>query len=352
MIALQGFEKMRISFKILISPFVRLRKRITGFLRRRPHRSFRLTRRRDYKRSLKLPGLWTFNMMVNKMLWSNRRLFISLAFVYAILTIFLIGIASQDSYSSLTEALQLIGGDILSGGWGKVTQAGILFLVTATGGASANLSAVQQVYAIIIILLTWMTSVWLLRNRIAKKKVKLRDGLYSAGSPILATFIVVLVIMIQLIPIGLALFGYGAASLTILINGGVEAMMFWIAAGLLALMSIYFVTSSLFALVIVTLPGMYPFEAIKISGDLVIGRRMRIIGRILWGILTIALSWLILLVPLIIFDSWLKSVWSVMDWVPLVPVAFLALTSLTIIWASSYLYMLYREIIKDDAQPA
>lgn len=323
-----------------------------GYLKRRPHRSFRLTRRRDYKRSLKLPGLWRFTMMVNKTLWANRKIFLLLALVYAILTILFVSIASQDSYSSLTEALQLLGGDLFTDGFGKLTEAGVLFFVTAMGGASGNLNSTQQICAVIIFLMTWLTSVWILRNRLAKNKIKLRDGLYNSGAPILATFIVVLMILVQLIPIGVAMVGYSAASITILVNGGVEAMVFWIAAGTLALISIYFVTSSIFALVIVTLPGMYPFKAIKISGDLVIGRRLRILGRFLWAALMLALTWLIILIPLILFDSWIKSIWSFTSWIPLIPITFLALTAFSIIWSSSYLYLLYREIIKDEAKPA
>lgn len=341
---------MPINFKFnpLRSGYIKIRSRMTDYLSRRPHRSFRLTRRRDYKRSLKLPGLWKFTMMVNKMLWSNRRIFIALAATYAAVTVLLVGIASQVTYSALSETLTEAGG----ASWGKLGEAAILFATVLTGGASGSLSAVQQIYSVIIILLTWLASVWVLRNIMAGNKVKLRDSLYNSGSPILATFIVALLIMVQLIPLGVAIVGYSAASFTGILSGGVEAMMFWIVAGFFAIMSIYFVTSSLFALVIVTLPGMYPFKAIKISGDLVVGRRLRILGRMLWAVVLIVAVWLVVVIPTIMLDSWAKDVWPAIDWIPVVPVVFLALSSLSIVWVSSYLYMLYREIIKDDAKPA
>lgn len=341
---------MPINFKVnpIKSGYIKIHSRMTDYLKRRPHRSFRLTRRRDCRRSLKLPSLWKFTMMVNKMLWSNRRIFMALAATYAAVTILLVGIASQVTYSALSETLTEAGG----ASWGKIGEAGILFMTVLTGGASGSLSAVQQIYSVIIILLTWLASVWVLRNIMAGNKVKLRDGLYNSGSPILATFVVALIIMIQLIPLGIAIVGYSAASFTGILSGGVEAMMFWIVAGFFAIMSIYFVTSSLFALVIVTLPGMYPFKAIKISGDLVIGRRLRILGRVLWAAGLIVITWLVVVIPTIILDSWVKGAWPATDWLPVVPVVFLVLSSLTIVWASSYLYMLYREIIKDDAKPA
>ena len=47
-------------------------------LNRRPHRSFRRTRKRDYVRSLTLPGYWSFTNQVRKMLWQHRRPFFGL----------------------------------------------------------------------------------------------------------------------------------------------------------------------------------------------------------------------------------------------------------------------------------
>jgi hypothetical protein len=61
----------------LTRPFTRLANRIAGFMSRRPHRSFRRTLRRDYRRSLKLPGYIAFTIFVNKTLLRFRRTFIS-----------------------------------------------------------------------------------------------------------------------------------------------------------------------------------------------------------------------------------------------------------------------------------
>jgi hypothetical protein len=58
------------------------------------------------------------------------------------------------------------------------------------------------------------------------------------------------------------------------------------------------------------------------------------------------------MVPVILFDAWLKGVLPALEWLPLVPVALLALSSLTVIWAASYVYLLYRKVVDDDAKPA
>ena len=333
-------------------PIPTIKKRITSYLNRRPHRSLRRTRRRDYVRQLNLPGYFAFTKHVNRTFWDNRKIFISLAIVYAVITVFLVGIASQDNYTILTNTLKTTSGDIFGGFWGNIGSASLMFLTAITGGLSATLTDVQQIYAGIITLLTWLTTIWLLRNTLAGHKVKLRDGLYNAGSPILSTFLVALLLIVQMLPLALAFIGYSAATTTGLLAGGVEAMLFWISAGLLAALSTYWMTSTFFALVIVTLPGMYPFQAIKTAGDLVIGRRLRILLRLIWMAVSVFLVWAITLIPIIIFDTWLKGLWTAINWLPIVPITLLALSSLTIVWVSSYVYLLYRKVVADDTNPA
>jgi hypothetical protein len=323
------------------------------YLARRPHRSFQRTRRRDYARSLKMPGYIAFTSHVRKTLWSNRKQFLLLCLVYAIVTGVLVGLASQDTYTALRSGIEQTSGDLFSGNWGEIGKAGLLFLSTLSGGISNNLTDVQQLYTGLIILMTWLTTVWLLRNILAGHKVKLRDGLYNSTAPLFSTFLVGVVLTLQLLPFALAIIGYSAATSTGLIaGGGVEAMLFWIAAGLLALLSLYWITSTFIALVVVTLPGMYPFAALRTAGDLVIGRRIRILLRLLWLAVGVALGWVIVIIPVILFDGWLKGLWPASEWVPIIPVAFLVLGAVSVVWAASYIYLLYRRIVEDDSAPA
>lgn len=332
--------------------FLKLKNRAVSFLKRRPHRSFKWTRRRDYVRSLKMPGYFAFTNYVFKTIWKNRKTFILLAVVYAAITALMVGVASQDLYATLTDTIRTTSGGVFEGVWGEIGKSGLLFLTALTGGMSQSLTDVQQIYAGIITLMTWLTSVWLLRNIMAGHKVKVRDGLYSAGAPILSTFLVALLLIVQLLPLALALIGYSAAYASGLLTGGVEAMLFWLVAGLLTVLSLYWITSTIIALVVVTLPGMYPFRAIKTAGDLVVGRRLRILLRFLWMFAVAVVVWAVIMIPLILFDGWIKSVWPVINWLPTIPVVLLALSSLTIIWVSGYVYLLYRKVVADESAPA
>jgi len=339
-------------FNKIKKPFVKVKQRYDSFLKRRPHRSFRQTRRRDYVRSLKLPGYIAFTNYVTRTIWINRKTFGFLGILYALMTVLLVGIASQDLFSTMANTINTTSGDLFASGFGQIGKAGLLFVTATTGGLSQPLTESQQIYAGIITLLTWMTSVWLLRNIMAGHKVKMRDGLYSAGSPIVSTFIIALVFIIQLLPLALAFIGYAAASATGLLDSGVEAMLFWIAAGLLAVLSIYWSTSTFFAMVIVTLPGMYPYRALKTAGDIVVGRRLRILLRLIWMVFMVIFTWAIIMIPIIMLDVWIKSFWTAIAWVPTIPILLLVLGAFTIIWISSYIYLLYRKVVADDAQPA
>ncbi|TAL14410.1 hypothetical protein EPN95_03045 [Patescibacteria group bacterium] len=323
-----------------------------AYLARRPHRSFRRTRRRDYVRPLALPGYFSFSNYVRKTLWAHRKMFFLLALTYSIITAILVGIASQDTYSSLSDAINQTSGDLFSGNLGAIGKAGLLFFTAISGGISSNLTATEGVYAALIILISWLTTIWLLRNILAGHKVKLRDGLYNATAPLLSTLLVGFVFILDLVPLAIAIRGYVAAQSTGLLNGGVEAMLFWLAAGLLTLLSLYLATSTFIALVVITLPGMYPIQAIRTAGDLVIGRRIRILLRLLWLGLSVALSWAVIMIPIILFDGWLKALWHAISWLPLVPIVLLVLGALTVIWSTSYIYLLYRRIVADDSAPA
>ena len=348
-IKLTAWQKRR---TLMALPFKKIQRRVRELLARRPHRSFRRTWRRDYVRSLKLPGYWAFTVYVGKIIWQQRKLFSLLIIAYGLLTVTLVGITSQDIYSQLDETLRATGGELFTGNWGEVGKAGLLLVSGLTGTMTETLTPAQQIYGILLILLTWLTTVWLLRAIMAGRKPKLRDGLYNAGAPILPTFLVSLLLTVQLLPAAVAMIGFSAASASGLLDTGIEAMLFWTCAALLGALSLYWITSTVIALVVVTLPGMYPMRAIKTAGDLVIGRRVRILLRMSWLLLMLAIVWLVIMIPIILFDAWLKRALPAIEWLPIVPIALLVMSTLTVIWSASYVYILYRKVVDDDAAPA
>jgi hypothetical protein len=326
--------------------------RVKKLLARRPHRSFRLTRRRDYKRSLKLPGYWSFTNYVRATLWKNWRLFGGLIVVYIVATVVISGFGAQETYANLSDVLKQSGGDLFKGNFGAVGQASLLLMSSLTTGLSPDLTQAQSVLGGLALFFAWLATIWLLRNTLAGHNPRLRDGLYNSGSPVLATVLVGFIITLQLLPAAIAIIILSAAQASGLLEVGVSAMLVWTSLILLCLLSIYWIASSFIALVIVTLPGMYPMQALRTAGDLVVGRRLRVLFRLLWLVFIVVLAWALIVIPMILFDDWIKQILPAISWLPLVPLTIIIMGSVTTVFATSYIYLLYRRIVDDDAAPA
>lgn len=313
------------------------------FLSRRPHRSFYLTPREKSRRPMRIRKYFAFAGEVWSLVWKNKLLFFKFLILYAILSAIIVGLMSQENFVAVREALDE------APNLGFFNRYSTLFSNAITSGSSTT-DAGQQVLAGLLFLYGWLTLIWLLRRIVGGDgdKLQLRDGLYSGGSSVLATFVILIVILVQLLPFALVLLAYASVTAVGWINTGIqiENMAAWCALAVAAVMTLYWICSSFIALVVVTLPGMYPFRAIRAAGDLVIGRRLKLVLRIIFMILPIILMWLIILVPAILVDSWLKLTWQ-----PLVPIVVLFLTTLTMIWSAAYIYLLYRKMVDDPTPP-
>ena len=327
----------------------RWRKKYKEYRARRPHRSFRLTRRRDYVRNLTLPGYFSFTHYVTKTLWRYKNTFLLLGALYVVLFGVLIGWESQSTYSSVVDSMSSVVNDTIVGDVNFIGEAGLLLVAVMSSTTGSGTTELQQGIAAGMLLLVWLTTVWLLRNLMAGHRVKLRDGLYNAGAPIVSTALVALLMAVQFLPVAIAVFTYNAASSTGLLESGIAAMLFWLCALLLTILSLYWWTSSIFALVIVTLPGMYPYQAIKIAGDLVLGARVRIVFRWLWMVLVALLAEALILLPAILIDMGLRA-WlpGVAAWLPVVPFVLLCSSSFIVIWIAAYVYLLYRKVVDNE----
>lgn len=324
--------------------FNKMRRRNRELLARRPHRSFYLTSRQDTKRRLKLDSYTGFSAHVWGLLWKNRWLLTKFFLFYGLLAFFIVGLASQENFAAFRDAISV------SSSYEGIAKWLSLFSNAITSGSSSTLDSSQQLLSGALFLYGWLTLVWLLRAimRGDDTKIKLRDSLYSAGAPILSTLAVALIIIVQLLPLGLAAIAYTSVTAVGWINTGIaiENMAAWCALAIAIVLTLYWISSSIIALIIVTLPGTYPFVAIRAAGDLIVGRRLKLTLRLLYMMLPVALLWLVILMPAVLVDSWLK-----LTWFPLVPVIVFLLGILTVIWIAAYVYMLYRQIVDDPTPP-
>ena len=323
--------------------FVALRRRMRQYLDRRAHRSFRLTKRRDIPKRIKIDGYFSFTKYVIKTLWQYRTTFLLLTMIHILLTSVFVGVIQQENYAGFSDVLATFGPDLLEGNFGTISQLSAQFGAIVTGGLSNELTPLEQSALAMINLMAWLVVVWLLRQLLAGNSVKLRDGLYNAGAPIVATICVFVVALLQLLPGALGIVAYAAAYGVGALTGGVEAMLFGLAALLLVILSLYWVTSTILAGVIVTLPGTYPMSAIRAGGDMAFGRRTALLKRLLWLGLALLILWAVVLIPIILLDNAVNK-----GWMPIVPVTVQLLTALSAVFATSYIYLLYRKLIDGD----
>ena len=313
-----------------------------------PHKSFRLTKRRDYKRPLKLPGKLSFTSSVFIMIFKHKKVFLSLISIMMISSILLVGLMDQDFLTNLKETLDDTSSSLLSDGLGDLGKSGVLLVSTlSSGGLVFSPTESQQILIFIIFILSWLSTVWLTRNIMAGRKVKLRDGLYNCGSPIGAFGIIIFIIVLQLIPAFIAVIIYNAAVSTGFLNGGVETMAVVASVLLMVALSIYWVVGSFFALILSTLPGMYPINAINIARQMVIGRRMKILVRIIWCALICVFMWIPTLLIMLI-TNWLGNQFDFINNIPIIQFFMLLTTCFSFVFISVYTYMLYREVVKND----
>ncbi|MBR2659032.1 hypothetical protein IKG28_01085 [Candidatus Saccharibacteria bacterium] len=316
----------------------------------RLHKSFRRSYREDYKRELEVPGIMYHIFATFRIIFKNWKLFLPLLIISVIMAVVFVGLMSESNYRQFQDILDQTTESMGVGDIGNFAKSGLLLISTVTtGGLSGGSSESATVFAVIIFLIIWLTTIFLIRHRLAGHKVKLRDGLYNAMTPLISTFVVFAIAVIQCIPLFLLIIAYSAAVQTNFLATPFYALVFFIFAMVMIIISGYLLSSSLIALVAVTAPGMYPLKALHAASDLMMGRRVRFIIRLVALMLALAIVWVIVMLPLILIDLSLRG----FEWtanVPFVPICLLTMTCFTGIYISVYLYLYYRWMLgyKED----
>lgn len=315
----------------------------------RPHRSFRRSYREDYEHPFEAPGLLSHAVLSFKMVFSNWRLFLPLIIIIVLANIAMVGLMSENTFTTFQNAIDESSDGTPFGDLGIVAKSGLLLISTiTTGGLSQGMTESQQFSAVFLFIITWLITIFIIRQRLAKNRIKLRDALYNALSPLISTAVVIAVIFVQLIPAMIVIITYSAAVATDFLSTPFYALLYFIFATLLLILSIYYVSGSILALVAVTAPGLYPMVAIHSTSDLISGRRIKFIIRIIYLLFVIAVVWVIVMLPLISLDIWAKSAFEWLAGFPFVSIELLIMTCFTIIYSATYLYLFYRRLLDYD----
>ena len=313
------------------------------------HHSFRRTYREDDQRPWQVPGLLNHAVKTFALIFKNWRLFLPLTILAVLANIVLVGLMSEETYAQFQSAIDTTTSQLEHLDVGAFGKAGLLLIATVTtGGLSQGMSEVEQIFTLIIFLILWFVTIYLVRHLLAGRKPKLRDALYNSLTPLLSSVALALIFFIQLIPIFLVVIIYSAALQTGFLDTPFYAATFLLAAFLLVLLSLYLVSATVVALIAVTAPGLYPMQALRDASDLLVGRRLKFILRLIFLIFVVALVYVIFMLPMILLDMWAKSTFDFLEGVPFVSFCLNFATAFVFIYASAYLYLFYRKMLEND----
>jgi uncharacterized membrane protein YidH (DUF202 family) len=257
--------------------------------------------------------------------------FLIVTLVYALLYIvFVRGISGGLNLSSLRSSLNHDKGTT-SISTGLSLFAYLIGNSTTTQSSSVN----AGVYQTILLIIVSLALIWTLRQSYNDNKVRARDAFYKGMYPVIPFILVLLVIGLELIPLLIGGSIYATVTNNGIAVGALEKMLWVLMFAGLSFISLYLITSSIFALYIVTLPDMTPMKALRSARQLVKRRRWLVMRKMLFLPLVIVVVALIIMVPIILLIT------AAATWI------FLIFSLLCLVFIHSYLYSLYRELINE-----
>ena len=321
----------------------------------RLHRSFKRSYHEDYQRKTELPSLTSQASAAFKMFFKFWKIFLPLLLIFVGLYIFLIGAMSENTLADVKANVEQTNKDVADGKIGTVGKAGLTLLGIISTGGLTTMNDAQIVIAVLLFTIIWLVTIYLARHLLAgHQEIKMRDGFYSALSPLVSTLVVGLIIFLEAIPIMLTIIVFQVALTTEFLSTPFYALLFFMFAALMITLSLYLLSSSFFAIIVVSAPGLYPLTAVRMAKNLIMGRRLRFLIRVFYLVIIVALLYLLLLMPAIILDGILKAqfAWLADSKIPFVAIIQLTITVFIFIYLSIYFYLFYRALLdyNDDAK--
>ncbi|HSX44878.1 MAG TPA: hypothetical protein VLF39_02050 [Candidatus Saccharimonadales bacterium] len=296
-------------------------------LKRPEYKSFRLSKRLKHP-GPRLSASWKlfWRSLVN--LGRYWLVFGAILAIYIILTLALVkGFSVSGGLVTFKETLTSLSHSLpvnLTSGFTLLN-----FLISNSGPSSD----VGGAYLTILLVIVSLAVIWTLRQTQAGVKVSISDPFYKGLYPLVPMILVLLVIGLETLPLLGANLLFG-----LVITNGVavsllEKTLWSCLIFLLALLTIYMITSSIFALYIVTLPDVKPIEALRSARDLVRYRRWTIMRKLLFLPLVLVVIGSVIIVPLVLYLT------VAAEWV------YFVLTISAVFIIHSYIYALYRELL-------
>lgn len=233
-------------------------------------------------------------VMSLRLVRANLKTFAKILAVYMVLQLILVrGLNSGVSVNDISDSVNEKFGDSSS-----LTKA----VATFTAYVSSSDTGISQTSSMqpILFVISSLATIWTLRKVLAGKAVSVKQAFYRGPAPIVPFILLLLLMLIQLLPFLIGGTILTKAVLTGVAIGGIEKGILLVIFLLTASWSLYLITASLFGLFIVSLPEESPLHAYRAAKDLVAGRRLQLVRKILFLPIILLISLAVILIPLIL----------------------------------------------------
>ncbi len=263
------------------------------------------------------------------LLKDHWKLFAVIAVIYGLASlIFVRGASSGLNLTDLKATLQnSVHGDSSSLVAGA-TLVGYLF-----GNSNSSNNPTGGVYQTMLIILFSLVIIWSLRQILAGKKINAKAAFYNGTYPLIQFVLVLAIIGLQLLPLLLGSWLFATVASGVIGAAAFEQFLWAVLALVLAILSVYWLGSSVFALYIVTLPQMTPIKALRSAKELVSGQRWTIIRKVLFLPLALLVLATFVMLPIVLLVT------AAAEWI------FFGLGLLILPFVHAYMYTLYRELL-------
>lgn len=282
-------------------------------------------------RPIKVASVRRLSERAVKTVREHSKLLFGITAVYALLDlVFVRGLSGGVDFSNLRSALSQV-----STGHVNALASSVGSFIGLIGSAGNTTDAAGSAYQGFLIIIASLALIWALRQVLSGARPTIRDAYYKSMYPLVPFLLVLFVVSLQLVPLVI-----GSTLYVLVINNGIavyalEKILWGLLFVVLAAISLYMVSSSIFALYIVTLQGMTPLKALRSARELVRGRRWVVLRKLLYLPLILLIVAAVIMLPVIMVATILAQ------WV------FFALAMLALLAAHAYLYTLYRELLNE-----
>jgi hypothetical protein len=282
------------------------------------------------------PSVWELTRQTLSVIFHNKKLFFGITIIYGILNV---ALANQWATAQNVTTLQT---EVKSAFSGHADSVGTSFSSFLTLGQTSNstTNSPNGIYEFILLVIVSLAIIWAVRRiRDQKGKIRIRDAYYQGMFPLVTFILVIAVIGLQLVPIiaGSAL--YSTVNVNGIAVGQLQRGIFLFIFAVFTMLSLYWLSASIFGFYEITKPGATPRQALKQARYTVRQVRWILVRKVIYLPIALLIVGGIVMIPFILWIT------------PLIQIVYFLMSIIAVPIVHVYLMNLYSVLERAD-EPA